>query len=219
VNRSLLTALIAGVVAGLVLALVQHYTTTPLIKAAEVYEQGAADAAAHGGHEHGWAPEGLTRTLSTTIGTLATSVGFALVLIAVMRLAGETIRPSTAAAWACAAFACTGLATAFGLAPALPGSAEGELLLRQAWWVGTVIASGAGLFLIFRVKGALASVIGVALIAAPHLIGAPRPEGFASTAPAELASEFASTSLGLQALLWLMIGTLTGIVWPRLADR
>ncbi len=42
INRVLAVGLLAGLLAGLVIAVLQHYTTTPLIIAAEVYEKSGA---------------------------------------------------------------------------------------------------------------------------------------------------------------------------------
>ena len=36
-------------------------------------------------------------------------------------------------------------APAMGLAPALPGMAEGDIFARQVWWLGTIAATGLGL--------------------------------------------------------------------------
>ena len=44
-HRILFAALVAGVVGGLATAVLQHFTTTPLILEAEKYEGGDADAA------------------------------------------------------------------------------------------------------------------------------------------------------------------------------
>jgi predicted cobalt transporter CbtA len=55
------------------------------------------------------------------------------------------------------------------------------------------------------------------LILAPHIIGAPHTPKFKSTAPAELAAQFAATSLVLSALLWALLGLAVGYVWQRLA--
>jgi len=70
ISRLLAAGLVAGVVAGLAVAALQHVTTTPLILAAEVYEaaQHAHDTAA----EHaGPAWEGLRRTAATRVATSA----------------------------------------------------------------------------------------------------------------------------------------------------
>lgn len=245
-KKVLLAGLLAGLAAGLALAVLQHFTTVPLIIAAEAYEGAeagapsahdhAASGAAHdhaatpsahdhaaGGHDHGagsWSPaDGLERTLATSAATIVSAIGFALVLIAVLLVAGEEITPATALGYAAAGFASTGLATALGLAPELPGSAAADLDARQLWWFATALSTAAGLFLLLRTgaaRRAIAWPLGLLLIVAPHAVGAPHPEGYASLAPAELAAHFAASSLVVHAALWVMVGASVGFVWPRL---
>jgi predicted cobalt transporter CbtA len=57
------------------------------------------------------------------------------------------------------------------------------------------------------------------LIVSPHLIGAPKPPNFKSTAPAELAAQFASTSLVVSAVLWALLGLAVGYAWQRVARQ
>ncbi|MBI3274829.1 MAG: CbtA family protein, partial [Methylocystis sp.] len=198
IQRALAVGVIAGLAVGLAMAALQHVTTTPLILAAEVYETAAEHS--HAGEaateEQAWAPaEGLERTIATSVATSAAATGYALMLLALMLLAGEPIEPLRGLAWGACAFAATGLATSLGLAPELPGSAAGDLLSRQIWWIATVALTGAGLFALLRMEAPLAKLIGAALIIAPHLVGAPQAAAPASTAPAELAARFAATSL------------------------
>ena len=128
-KRVFSVGLLAGLVAGLALAVMQHFITVPLILAAEVYESAAETAATPAAHDHGagdhhhdhaatpdqpkeWSPaDGLERTLSTSVATIVTAIGFALILLAAMLLAGEEITPMRALAWAACGFAATGLAT------------------------------------------------------------------------------------------------------------
>ena len=238
-TRILGACLVAGVLSGLAVSGLQQITTVPLILEAEVYEKAAEKAAApehssltdtndaklilvHGdmaaepGHAEAWEPEdGLQRTAFTTVATVGTSVGFALMLLAAMLASGVEISPKTAAVWGLAAFISTGLAPGLGLAPELPGSAAAELLSRQIWWVSTAAMTAAGIWLLFRSPGASRLVAGLALIAMPHIFGAPDTHAFTSTAPAELAGHFASASLALHAVLWIAVGASVGYFWQR----
>ena len=108
IARVLMTGVIAGLVAGLAVAALQHVTTTPLILAAEVYETAQH---AHDGAEAGDALSGLSRTAATSVATVAVSIGYALILLAAMLLSGDAIAPRRAALWGACAFAATGLAT------------------------------------------------------------------------------------------------------------
>jgi cobalt transporter subunit CbtA len=234
IQRLLAVGLLAGLLAGLAVAALQHVAATPLILAAEVYEDAAekahageehapqahAHGAAAGDHAQEWEPaSGLERTAATSVATAVTATGYAFVLLALMLLAGEKIEPRRAALWGACAFAATGLSTSLGLAPELPGSAAGELGARQLWWIATAACTGAGLFALLRVEPPLAKAIGLALVLAPHLVGAPQPPAPESTVPAELAARFTATSIALHAVLWVLVGVAVGFVWRALARR
>ncbi|MFN8831596.1 MAG: CbtA family protein [Labrys sp. (in: a-proteobacteria)] len=183
----------------------------------------AAAAGDHGagGHHHdanAWAPaDGIERIAFTTLSTVVASIGFALVLLAVMILANEPITPRRALAWGAGGFVAFSLAPAMGLAPELPGMEAAPVVARQAWWLLTVAATAGGLWLIVRGRSALLIVAGVALLIVPHLIGAPRLDTVAASAvPAELASRFAASVLGVAAIMWALIGAGIGLVWQRL---
>ncbi|MBM3275899.1 MAG: CbtA family protein, partial [Candidatus Sericytochromatia bacterium] len=167
VVRVLKVGLLAGLLAGLLVALLQQAATTPLILKAETYEAasgGAAPAAqSHDrhAHDHGdaWKPkEGLERFAFTAIATIATAVGVSFVLLAAMLVAGATIDRRSAITWAIAGFIAVGLAPAAGLAPELPGSASGDLTGRQAWWIGTAVATALSLWMLARFDSPLVIV-------------------------------------------------------------
>ncbi|HEY6980573.1 CbtA family protein [Reyranella sp.] len=228
--RILSVGLLAGLVAGLLVAALQQVTTTPLIIAAEAFETKApapshADARKaddHGAHEHdeGWKPaDGLPRFFYTSLATVVTAIGLALVLLAAMVAAGERIDERHAIAWAIAGFVAFGLAPAAGLAPELPGSAAGDLVARQIWWVGTACATAIAIWMFLKTEKALFRVLALAVLVAPHVIGAPQPHELESRAPAEFAARFAALSLAVQACLWLLVGIAVGLLWPRLAPK
>jgi len=225
--RVLKVGLLAGLLAGLLVALLQQVATTPLILRAETYEAaGSAAPAAHShdgqGHTHdhgeGWKPrEGLERFTFTAIATIATAVGVSFVLLAAMLLGGATIDRRSAVAWAIGGFIAVGLAPAAGLAPELPGSASGDLAGRQAWWIGTAVATALALWMLARFDKPLVIVGALLLLIAPHVIGAPQPHAFESRVPAELAARFAALSLIVQGVLWACAGAAIGSLWPRTA--
>ena len=243
-TRILGAGLLAGALAGLFVSGLQHVTTVPLILKAETYEKaaekpgaehhssfkasggaklvlvhgGAAEPAETGAAVEAWAPaDGLERTAYSSLATVGTAVGFALMLLAAMIASGAEITMRSAALWGAAAFVATGLAPGMGLPPELPGSAAGDLFLRQTWWIGTAAATAAGIWLIFASqRGTAAAIAGIALIALPHIIGAPVTHEFASMVPAELAGHFTATSLAVHAVLWVLVGTAAGYFWERL---
>lgn len=165
-----------------------------------------------------WAPaDGLERTVATSVATIGTAAGFAMMLLALMLASGTTITPRDAALWGVAGFFITGLAPGIGLPPELPGSAAADLVSRQIWWLATAVSTAAGIWLMFRTSGPARLAAGMALIAAPHLFGAPFPSEYASTAPAELAGRFTSASLAVHAVLWILVGATSGYFWQRLS--
>ena len=243
ITRVLSVGLLAGFAAGLLVALVQHFTTTPLILAAEKFEtafnpaptsrerlaseSGVArlvlvhsthDDAGAGGHEHdGWQPaDGFERTFYTTTATVATAIGFALLMLGGLLFADGRIDTSKALSWAAAGFVVTGLAPALGLAPELPGMQAAGLVERQVWWLGTAAATALALWLFFQTSAMWLKAIAVVLLVAPHIVGAPHPHHFeASRVPAELAARFASASLVTHAILWALTGLGVGWLWQR----
>lgn len=241
INRVLTVSLLAGLLAGLVIAALQHVTTTPLILKAETYEAalrasvpslaaydgGARIILAHGaggdaaGHDHAeWKPQdGLQRTAFTTLVTVATAIGFAALLLGGMIAAGETIDDRRTMIWAACGFLAFGLAPAAGLAPELPGSAAADLQARQIWWIATALVTAGGLFVFLRMDTPWLRALAVLAILAPHVIGAPHPAAPESKVPAEIAAHFTALSLTLQAALWLATGFAVGVLWPRASRK
>jgi cobalt transporter subunit CbtA len=230
--RVLSVGLLAGLVAGLLIAVLQQVTTTPLILLAETYETQGVPATAlppasgvpkehdHAAHDHGWKPaDGLPRFFYTAVATVATAVGISFLLLAGMIFAGDPIDERRALAWAIAGFVATGLAPAAGLAPELPGSGAGELVARQAWWIGTALATAVALWAFLRKQSPLVRLGAVIVLLAPHVIGAPHGHAFESKVPAEIAAQFAALSLVVQGLLWALAGIAVGLLWPAFAPK
>ncbi len=93
-----------------------------------------------------------------------------------------------------------------------------DLVARQVWWIGTAIATGAGMLVRRQAAELTGIAIGAVLILAPHVIGAPQLRGeHASGVPAHLATAFAANALGTGALFWLIAGPLFGWLNERFA--
>jgi cobalt transporter subunit CbtA len=220
IGRLVLAALIAGMAAGLIYGGVQHVQTTPLIVAAEVYETVPAhDHAAAAAHEHGeeeWGPaDGWQRTLSTTISSMLTGAGFALLLAGVSLLSGLPITPKNGMIWGISGFLAATVAPGAGLAPELPGMPAADLVLRQIWWVATIAATGAAIFLIATRRELVWLATAVVLIALPHIIGAPQPLTHETAVPAGLAASFAANTIAASAVLWSLIGLFLGLALQK----
>lgn len=223
-NQKLLTsAVFAGVGAGLVAALLQFYFVIPTLLEGELFEGGTrvhfdADGSPQSARGAPSLGGDFGRHLMTVGFNVVTYVGFAFLMLAAMaitELKGFTqITARSGMIWGLAGFIAIQLAPAVGLPPVLPGTIGAEVEARQAWWLGTLIASGIGLWMIAFVRGPLA-LIGIAFLAAPHVIGAPRLDTYWGVAPPELAAQFVSYSLGVAAVGWTTLGFLCSWFWTR----
>lgn len=230
-RRILVTALVAGSVAGVFAWGAQMLKVTPLIQQAEVYEEAMSRSPSSGvaagqeGRENAAAGtsappgDGLRRSGLTLLANVLSAIGFALILTGAIALSGRDVDWRRGVFWGLAGFAVFYGAPSLGLAPELPGMQSAGLAARQAWWVGTVAATGIGLGAIFFVRRPVVRAGGAALIVLPHIIGAPRIEPQATLLPAELAAEFAVASLFTTGLFWLVLGGLAGHLYQRLDDR
>jgi cobalt transporter subunit CbtA len=116
--------------------------------------------------------------------------------------------------WGLAGFIAIQMAPAMGLPPVLPGTIGAEVEARQAWWLGTIVASSIGLWMIAFARGPFA-LAGVALLAAPQFIGAPQLDTYWGVAPPELSAQFVSYSLGAAAVGWTCLGFFAAWFWTR----
>ncbi|MDD2058241.1 CbtA family protein [Pseudomonas sp. GD03860] len=225
IKRIASTAGFAGLLAALLLTLLQSFWVAPLILQAETYESAAPVVEAHehapgvaADHHHdseAWAPEdGWQRVLSTTGGNLVVAVGFALILAALYTLRAPS-SAVTGALWGLGGFAVFCLAPTLGLPPELPGTAAADLAQRQAWWVGTAAATAVGLGLIVFARNWLLKALGVVLLVVPHVIGAPQPEVHEMLAPEALEAEFKVASLLTNAAFWLALGLISAWLFRR----
>lgn len=216
------TAGFTGLIAALLLTLLQSFWVAPLILQAETYEHAPAAQAAEHEHEHAagamaahehdeeaWEPaDGWQRVLSTTGGNLVVAVGFALMLAALYTLRTPT-RISEGALWGLAGFAVFVLAPTLGLPPELPGTAAADLAQRQIWWASTAASTAVGLALIVFARNGLLKVLGVAILVVPHIVGAPQPEVHSALAPEALEAQFKIASLVTNAVFWVAMGLLS----------
>jgi cobalt transporter subunit CbtA len=232
-------AALAGLVAGLVMAALQAYATVPLILQAETFEsaggghdhgaaghshdEAAADHrhdAAAGEEEEGWAPaDGFERFFYTSMANIVTAIGFGLVLVVVSEFAGGIAGWRQGLLWGLAGFATFTLAPGLGLPPELPAMPAADLEGRQVWWLGTVIATGAGIALIaFRRSLPLAG-LGIVLIVTPHVIGAPQPASYETAVPEGLHHDFIVAVTVTNLVFWVVLGAVAGMVRGRFADE
>ncbi|QRM34718.1 CbtA family protein [Microvirga sp. VF16] len=217
-------AALAGLVAGLAMTAMQYAGTVPLILKAEAFENAglahehaALPNAAHSHDEgEGWAPaDGFERSAYTALANVVTAIGVALLLVAVSEIKGGMTGWRQGVFWGLAGFAVFTLAPGLGLPPELPAMPAAELDKRQIWWIATVSATGLGLvLLVFRQSLPLA-ILGIALIVAPHLVGAPRPDSFESPVPEALAHDFVVLVSVISLVFWVVLGGTAGFIRSR----
>ncbi len=145
-------------------------------------------------------------------------VAWGLLMVAGFAIAenfGKPITPTAALLWGIAGFAALHVLPGIGLAPELPGIVAADLQSRQIWWIGTVIASVIGLAVIGYGGSPVTLAIGIAILAIPHIIGAPRPDEMTGVAPPELAGEYVSRSYAVAFFAWVTLGAAAGYFWTR----
>jgi cobalt transporter subunit CbtA len=222
-SKTLLSGgLIAGALAGLVVALLQLWLIQPLIIEAERYETGELALPLVQTVDQPSMPTpiqpddvqingtDLSRAGLTVLFLTLTWCGFGLLAGAAMSAAqmSKKVRPFSAVGIAVSGFAVASLAPALGLPPELPGMPAADLGSRQLWWIMTLAATAAGLALTLRFENWAARVVALAVITLPHVVGAPAMPVAAPTVPPDLAALYVARVLGVTFLGWLLLGAL-----------
>ncbi|MBV4469265.1 CbtA family protein [Pseudomonas siliginis] len=224
IKRIAQTAGFTGLLAALLLTLLQSFWVSPLILQAETFEKSepvaqvhehAVGTAAHSHDGEAWEPEdGWQRVVSTTGGNLVVAVGFALMLAGLYTLRAPT-KTSQGLLWGLAGYATFVLAPTLGLPPELPGTAAADLASRQIWWIGTAASTAVGLALIAFSRHWLMKLLGVAILAVPHVIGAPQPQVHSMLAPEALETQFKIASQLTNVAFWLALGLISAWLFRR----
>lgn len=235
--KYLLAALVAGLLAGALQTVAQQAKVVPLILEAEKYEGGApaevhdyttgldlafvdkahahVTGASEAAEEEGGMLFGVERTTGTLMANLVSGAGFALILMAVVFFTGQTVTLANGVLWGAAAWLTFHLMPSIGLPPELPGFPAAELFDRQMWWIGTVVATAVALYLLVLRREVWAKVAGIAVLAVPHVLGAPQPTDITSNVPAILAAEFAVATLSAGLFFWIVLGLFMGAINDR----
>ncbi len=235
----LLSAGVAGLLAALVLTLLQVTWITPLILQAETFEHGAPVAAithehdhAHGhetatvdnhdhDHHHGdeWTPaDGIERTFFTLVSNFVMGFAYALMLTGIYVLWQQPKNAAQGLLFGLAGFAVFFVAPGLGLPPELPGTEAADLGQRQMWWIGTAATTAVALALLFVQKNWLLRAAGIIILLTPHIIGAPHPAVAAALAPEVLQNEFRLATVVGNAMFWLVLGAVSAIAWRRFSN-
>jgi len=235
--RVLIAGILAGVIAGFFYTAAQAVRVAPLIVEAETYENAgdtgvetlenhshATEAEAKTQHEHdpeAWAPnDGFERTFYSLIANSIVGVAYSLLLVAGIFVTKMPISPKAGLVWGAAGFVVFVLAPGLGLPPEVPGTVAAGVPERQMWWLATVVMTAGGLFMFaFKFQWYWLAV-GLVLVVAPHVYGAPQPVHHESLAPANIAVEYVVAAIVTSGLFWLFLGSVLGWMLPRaLADN
>jgi cobalt transporter subunit CbtA len=229
-----LTAVVAGLLSGLLMTVMQSFSTVPLILAAETYENAGGEEAGHShdaapaagtaapaaaDHHHDeevWAPaDGVERFVYTAAADILSAIGFALVAIALAEALGGFGGWRGGLMFGIAGFLTVSLAPGLGLPPELPGMPAAELGPRQIWWISTAVCTAAGLGLLAYTRLALLAALAIVLLVAPHLVGAPLPPTHETAVPIELHARFVNAVYATNLVFWAVLGALAGVFRQR----
>ena len=212
-----LSAFAIAIIAGAMLSAYQAFFITPIIVGSEVYEVAEPVSHHQTEEEDAWAPEdGIERHSWNFASNFLLCFAYALILLSAMSIK-TSVNTIKGIFWGGAAYLIIFAAPALGLPPEIPGIEAAHLEGRQAWWLLTVILTAISLWLI-AFQSNVFKVLGVILLIVPHVLGAPQPEmhGFANTEPAAVEAltrlwyDFILQTSIANALLWVIIGALSG---------
>lgn len=175
-----------------------------------------AEPTAHEHDEEAWEPApGFERYAFTALANVVTGIGFALILVVASEFAGGIAGWRQGLLWGLAGFAVFTLAPGLGLPPELPAMPAADLAERQVWWWATVAATAAGLALIVFRRALPFAILGVALIVAPHIVGAPQPVSYETAIPEGLHHQFVVAVTVTNLVFWAVLGAAAGALRSR----
>ena len=218
-SRTVYAALVAGAAAGVLLFVLQSWTTLPLIHQAERYER-AEEPVHPQSHANEPSDNQLIRAAYATAGDVLVGIGFGMLLAAMYGLGGKSgLVPGVL--WGLAGFATFHLAPALVVPPSIPALELAPLSIRQAAWLIAAFCTGLGLAVsAFGPKAA--QVGGLLLLFLPSVLfrflfsvsgsDIPSPDGSA------LQHLFSVYVLGDFLLFWLVLGALSGHLFEQSTD-
>ena len=232
-SRIIYSAILIGIVTGVLLSCLQVVSLNPIIFAAETYEVEAAVSSssdAHSDHSHDgavWAPtDGFERTAYTFLANVLASTGFAAIMLALMNQfwlsRKRPISWSQGMLWGLAGYGALFLGPAIGLPPEIPGAVAAPVEHRQLWWAlsAASVSIGLGIFAFSAVK---LKALGLLFLALPYVVGAPHtpgamfqhPDPVAIEALVSLHQQFVVISGITNLVFWLLLGLACRLAFNR----
>jgi cobalt transporter subunit CbtA len=191
-GKIILSTLVAGLLAGLVMAWLQYFRLEPLIQAAETFEAGGDPT--------------LRNLFTRLVPPLLSGAGFSILMLGVSFLTKIPITKQNGLIWGICGFIAVSLAPSIGLPPQLPGMPTIDLYTRQIWWGSTVLLTCAATYLWVKAKNYGWQIAAIVVALAPQFFAPINSAKTESNLPANLASNFVSSSLGANLIMWLAIG-------------
>ena len=154
--------------------------------------------------------DGVERTFFSFLANIVTGIGFALLLVAVSELFGGIANWRQGVFWGLAGFVVFTLAPASGFRPSSCNARGGS---RRAPAVVARDGSrhGHGARALFYSRSLVAVLAAIALLVAPHVIGAPQPVSYESPIPEGLHHSFVVAVVMTALLFWVLLGGLAGM--------
>ena len=226
------SALLIGLISGLIYGAFQQSQLTPIIYAAENYETNTL-ALKNNEHTHSsitqpaWTPDnGAERIFFTLLANVLTGISFALVMLSLMAVHDlKSSKPKVDAlqgiGWGAVAMLAIFVAPAsIGLQPEVPGTTVAAALEnRQVWWLFAVVATVLGAAFLYYAPLKL-KVVGLAIALLPQIaassIHIQQPLRFETTDPVavaalnELSQQFYSITAIGSTLFFLVLGASSG---------
>jgi cobalt transporter subunit CbtA len=204
--------LLAGVLSGSLLTVLQAFTVIPLIHQAEQYEnQLPVSVGEEGKHGHDdlaedWKPkEGWERLGFTWLANLSIASGFGLMLAGLMSLhrPKSWVQALLFGVAGCYAFF---LAPAFLLPPELPGADSPDLESRQAIWMFTVVVSLLSIALLGFATKPWLRLLGLAGLVSPFILFSQQDVHYLAEIPKGLVERFTWLVVATNAIHWVILG-------------
>jgi len=228
-RRIILSAVIVGMLTGMLLSAIQVVGVTPILLDAEVYEVANEptpithnmpehmDAESHHSGE-AWGPEdGFERISYTVLANILAAIGFAcMLLVSMSQFESRGLVKLTklqGVLWGLAGYFIFFVVPGLGLPPEVPGSSADLLEHRQSWWLLAVCGAAVSLvtFVFAPVKFKLFGLLSLAL---PFVVGAPHfdgplfsnPDANAVLALTELHQQFIVATSASNFIFWIALG-------------
>ena len=145
--------------------------------------------------------------------------GFACLIGGALVLFGRSASWREGLLWGLAGFVVFVIAPTLGLAPELPGIPAAALGPRQIWWIAAAGSAALGLGLIVFTRSLPAAILAIAVMALPHLVGAPHLDHVETNVPDELSRQFTRAVLLTAFVCWALVGGLTGFFYQYFASH